>query len=142
MKTTQVLTDKLAIGLSVMCAIHCLAVPILFLLLPSAAVLPLDNEAFHFWLVAAVIPSSIYALTLGCRQHKRYRLLTMGTIGLSLLIFALALGEDRIGEIGEKTLTVIGACFIAAGHWLNFRLCRAKDANTFSCGNNEQVSKP
>jgi hypothetical protein len=142
MEKNQALTDKLAIGLSLMCAIHCLAIPMLFLFLPSAAVLPLDNEIFHFWLVAAVIPSSIYALTLGCRQHKRYRLLTMGAIGLSLLVLALMLGEDRIGEIGEKVLTVMGACFIAVGHWLNYGLCRAQEPNAFSCCDEEQVSKP
>lgn len=127
MKTAQALTDKLAIGLSLMCAVHCLAIPVLLLLLPSMAALPLENEAFHFWLVAAVLPSSIYALTLGCKQHKRYRLLFLGAIGLSLLVMALVLGENRIGEVGEKSLTVLGAGFIAVGHWFNYRLCQAHD---------------
>ena len=142
MKTEQALTDKVAIGLSLMCAIHCLAIPLLFLLLPSAAVLPLENEAFHFWLVVGVIPSSVYALTLGCKQHKRYRLLTMGAIGLSLLVLALVLGEDQIGETGEKVLTIVGAGFIAIGHWLNLRLCRVNDVNVASCCDNEKVPKP
>ena len=31
MKTEQALTDKVAIGLSLMCAIHCLAIPLLLL---------------------------------------------------------------------------------------------------------------
>lgn len=135
MKTAQALTDKLAIGLSLMCVIHCLAIPILFLLLPSLAVLPLDNESFHFWLVVVVIPSSIYALTLGCRQHERYRLLTLGAIGLSLLILALVLGEERIGEVNEKILTALGACFIAVGHWFNYRLCQAQDHHACSYHN-------
>ena len=135
MKTAQVLTDKLAIGLSLMCTIHCLAIPLLFLWLPSMAILPLDNEAFHIWLVAAVIPSSIYALTLGCKQHKRYRLLILGAIGLSLLILALVLGADRIGEVGEKVLTVLGAGFIAFGHWFNYQLCRAQEQHACSCHN-------
>ena len=84
------------------------------------------GEAFHLWMVVAVIPSSVYALTLGCKQHKRYRLLIWGCIGLTLLVMALVLGEERIGENGEKILTVLGASFVAVGHWFNFRLCHAQ----------------
>ena len=127
MKTAQVITDKLAIGLSLMCAIHCLAITSLLALLPSMVALPLENEAFHLWMVVAVIPSSFYALTLGCKQHKRYRLVILGSIGLALLVLAVVLGEELIGEAGEKMLTVFGACFVAAGHWFNFRLCQAQE---------------
>jgi len=67
-------------------------------------------------MLVAVIPTSVYALTLGCKQHKRYRLLILGFIGLGLLVVALALGEERIGEAGEKILTVIGGGFVAFGH--------------------------
>ena len=63
MRTAHAITDKLAIGLSLMCAIHCLAITSLIGLLPSMVALPLENKAFHFWLVVAVIPSSAYALT-------------------------------------------------------------------------------
>ena len=101
MKTAQAITDKLAIGLSIMCAIHCLAITSLLALLPSMAALTLENEAYHFWMLVAVLPSSAYALTLGCKQHKRYQLLIMGSIGLTLLVLAVGLGEERIGEAGE-----------------------------------------
>ena len=46
----QLMMDKFAIGLSAMCSIHCLAVPVLLVLLPSTAVLGLGNEQFHFWM--------------------------------------------------------------------------------------------
>ena len=127
MKTAQGVTDKFAISLSLMCAIHCLATPLLLALLPSLAALQLDSEAFHVWLAVAVIPTSIYALTLGCKQHKRYQLLVLGSTGLVLLVLALVLGEDRIGEAGEKVLTSLGACFVAVGHWFNYRLCRTQE---------------
>ena len=97
------------------------------------AALQLDNEAFHFWILVAVIPTSVYALTLGCKQHKRYRLLILGFIGLGLLVLALALGEERIGEAGEKILTLIGAGFVAFGHWFNYRLCHAQKHKDCAC---------
>mgnify|MGYP001050440352 CR=1 FL=1 len=139
MKAAQAVTDKLAIGLSLACAIHCLMLPVLLVLLPSMVALQLDNEAFHFWMVAAVIPSSVYALSVGCKQHKRYRLLFLGATGLALLVLALVLGEAQIGELGEKVLTVVGAGFVALGHWFNYRLCHALDHGDCSCSNDKHV---
>ncbi|MBV1871635.1 MAG: MerC domain-containing protein [Gammaproteobacteria bacterium] len=126
MKTAQVITDKLAIGLSLACGIHCLALPVLL-------ALQLDNEAFHLWMIAAALPSSGYALSIGCKQHKRYQLFFLGSIGLALLVLALVLGEGRVGEDGEKILTVAGASFVAIGHWLNFRLCHAQNHKDCAC---------
>ena len=137
MNSAQAITDKLAIGLSLMCAIHCLAQTVLLALLPSMVALQLDNEAFHLWMVVAVLPSSVYALTLGCKQHKRYRLLVFGFIGLTLLVMAVVLGEERIGEAGEKILTVLGAGFIAVGHWFNFRLCQVQKNRDCVCLNDK-----
>ena len=133
MKTVQAITNKLAIGLSLMCAIHCLAITSLIALLPSLVALGLDNEVFHFWMIVVVLPSSVYALTLGCKKHKRYRLLILGSIGLTLLVMALFFGEERIGEDGEKILTVLGAGFVAVGHWFNFRLCQEQKHIECAC---------
>ncbi|WP_406609138.1 MerC domain-containing protein [Agarivorans sp. JK6] len=133
MKVTQAIGDKFAIGLSFACAIHCLVLPLLFVLVPSMVALPLHNEAFHLWMVVAVIPISAYALTMGCKQHKRTKVLLWGIAGLALLILAVALGEDRIGEIGEKSLTLLGATLVAVGHWMNYRLCHQHDHNNCDC---------
>lgn len=81
MGTTQKITDKLSISLSLLCVVHCLAVPVMLALLPSMAALQLDNEAFHYWMLLAVIPTSIYALTMGCKRHKHFRLLIVGGTG-------------------------------------------------------------
>ena len=133
MKTEQVITDKMAIGLSIACAIHCLFLPVLILMLPSIVALNLDNEAFHMWMVVAVIPCSIYALFLGCKEHSRYQLFFLAFTGLVILLLALVLGEERIGEAGEKIMTVAGAALIAVGHWLNFRLCRTNEHKDCGC---------
>lgn len=114
--------DKFAIGLSLICAVHCLALPLILVLLPGMVALQLDNEAFHTWIIVAALPTSIYALTLGCKQHKRYQLLILGFVGLSLLAMAVMLGEAIIGGLGEKLLTVLGASLVAVGHLWNFRL--------------------
>lgn len=124
MKITQEVTDKLSIGLSMLCAIHCLVLPLLLVALPSFGALQLQNENFHTWMLISVIPISLYALTMGCKKHKRYRLFLFGATGLVLLVSAV-LFEDYIGgEFGEKSLTLLGATLIVLAHFGNFRLCR------------------
>lgn len=123
MKVLQTYTDKAAIGLSFLCLAHCLALPLLLVLLPSLTVLNLENELFHVGLVAIVIPTSLYALTLGCRKHQHYRLLAIGFVGLVCLLAAV-IGEDALGEFAEKGLTVTGSVLIAYGHFRNYQLCQ------------------
>ena len=124
MEREQMVTDKFAIGLSLICAIHCLALPLLLIILPSMIVLQLDNEIFHTLIIITVLPVSIFALTLGYKKHKRNWLLIVGFAGLLLLVIAVILGEETTGEFGEKLLTVLGASLVAAGHLWNFRLCQ------------------
>ena len=137
MKSEHYFFDKLAISLSLLCVIHCLALPLLLVLLPSTVALQLDNEAFHLWMVLAVIPSSLYALTMGCKQHRRYQFLAFGATGLFFLSLAI-IGEGTIGESWEKILTVLGSICIAYGHIRNFRLCQ----QTKECPCPENPSAP
>ncbi|TYK65750.1 MerC domain-containing protein [Colwellia echini] len=124
MKSTQVVTDKIAIGISMLCAIHCLLLPLILVLLPSLGALQLQNEAFHLWMLIAVIPISTYALTLGCKKHKNYYLLAWGVLGLVLMILAVLFGHEIAGESGEKLLTLFGAMFVSIAHWQNFKRCQ------------------
>ncbi len=127
------MTDKAAISLSFVCTLHCLAFPILLAIVPSLTGIPfLEGEAFHKWLVVAVIPTSIYALTMGCRQHKRYSLFAIGLVGLACLIFAVTLVEPLFegsgkAEFFEKLFTVMGSLLIAFGHLFNYRQCQKVD---------------
>jgi len=125
MISLQSTTDKAAISLSALCMIHCLLLPLLTVLLPSIAALPMSDEAFHIWMVVAVIPISIYALTMGCKKHKRYPMLLIGIVGLVILGVAAFMGHDLLGEELEKVFTVIGASVIAIAHVWNYRLCRS-----------------
>ena len=110
-----------------LCVLHCLALPLLIIFIPSISTLFFAQESFHFWMVMAVLPTSIYALTLGCKQHKQFSILSYGIVGISCLILAIVFGESHLGEFGEKVLTVIGAGIIAFAHIKNFTLCQQKN---------------
>ena len=137
MANSQQVSDKAAISLSFLCLVHCLVLPLAVVLMPAMAALPLQDEMFHLWMVFAVVPISVYALTLGCRNHERYQLLLIGGLGLVVLLSAALLGHDWLGEQLEKTFTVIGAVTIAFAHMWNYRLCQRE--NDCGCSDGEQA---
>ncbi|MGB1090477.1 MAG: MerC domain-containing protein [Oceanobacter sp.] len=123
----QNLSDRFAIGLSFLCTLHCLALPVAITLLPSLAALPMADESFHFWMLAVVIPISGFALFTGWRKHRSSAVLARGMTGLTLMILAVLIGHDLLGEAGEKGLTLLGAGLLAWAHWLNQKACRAQN---------------
>lgn len=116
--------DKMAISLSVLCAIHCFATPMLLVLLPSMAGLLMEPELLHMWLVVGVLPISAFALTLGCKKHRKFRVLALGSAGLVFMLIAVASGAFGLGENVEKLLTLLGAALISLAHFWNYRLCQ------------------
>lgn len=116
--------DKASISLSVVCAIHCLLLPLALVLIPSMAVLPIADERFHQLLVVLVLPTSLFALTIGCRRHRQWRVMVCGALGLTVLLLTVLAGHEMLGEFGEKSLTLLGAILVAISHIINFRQCK------------------
>jgi len=116
--------DMAAISLSLLCALHCLATPVLITLLPSVIVLRLEDEIFHFWMLIGVVPISVFALTLGCTEHRNLGVAGVGTVGIILLCAAATLGHDLLGPWSERVLTLLGSGLIIGSHIRNFAMCR------------------
>ena len=117
--------DKVAIGLSLACASHCLVVPVIVSLYPSVITAGLQDERIHLALLAFVIPISAFSLTMGCRQHKQSPVVSLGAAGIFVLILSAFLGHDLGGESLEVAGTLLGSGLVACSHVLNFKLCRA-----------------
>ena len=128
-KSVSTSLDKAAIGLSMVCAVHCLLLPVALVLLPALAANSFGDESFHSWMLLAVLPTSIFALTMGCRQHRNYSVMATGLLGLAILTLAILFGHDWMGETWEKVATLAGALFIALGHFKNHRLCKKQQCN-------------
>ena len=117
--------DKVAVSLSLLCALHCLALPVAIVTIPSLATSALADESFHAWLVLLVLPISVFALVLGCKKHRNGSVLAMGMLGLLVLVTVPVVGHEVLGEAWERGLTLLGASIIALSHVLNYRLCRS-----------------
>ena len=120
----QYLTDKTAIGISMLCAIHCVMTPLAVLAIPSFGASFFADEHFHQLLIYMVLPISVVAMTLGCRKHRNFRVWGLGGAGLACLVAAAFFLHDLIGERGEQLMTLLGTVLVASAHWQNYKLCR------------------
>ena len=123
-------TDKAAIGLSLLCVVHCLVTPIAIVMFPALGATFLDGESFHFALLFLVLPISLFSLGLGCRKHGHRDILLIGIFGLFVLSLILLVGEETLGELGEKLSTVFGAVIVASAHFRNFKACQDKKCHS------------
>lgn len=118
--------DGWAIGLSGLCLVHCLALPVVALAAPAA----LGLERYHWEAHVAFLVTAV-ALTLlafapgklhGQALRRSKRAMSLAGIGLAFMLSAL------IGPLHhqETLLTTIGVLVLASAHMLNWWL-RARD---------------
>ncbi len=124
---TQKRLDSISIALSVLCLIHCLAVPVMLLLGLAIPSLLLEENHFHEMMLFVVIPLSGLAFFLGCRKHRDLTVLAYGATGLGMMIFAALWLHDLAGHDAETWVTLIGTGFMVIAHLKNYRLCRRCD---------------
>lgn len=110
--------DGLAVGASVLCLIHCLALPIVIAALPALAARLDLGEGFHLGVLAFALPVSAVALGEGWRRHRGLTPLFVGAAGLVLLAAGLAFEEWVAVETG---VTVAGSLLLAGAHIANWR---------------------
>lgn len=123
------LLDRLSIGASAVCGIHCAVLPLFLALFPALSFLPNNDHAFHEALVWIIVPLSSLAAFLGCRKHKDKRVLMGIASGLVILVGTAFFAHDYVGEGGEKALTVLATVILALAHWRNYSLCRQHSCN-------------
>jgi hypothetical protein len=106
--------DRLAMGLSGLCAVHCVATAVLLGLLASAGGL-LGKPVIHeVGLTLAMILGAI-ALGRGIREHGFLLPMAVGAAGLAIMGFAMTLHESGY----EPVVTILGVGVLALGHRLN-----------------------
>ncbi len=116
--------DSIAVVLSGICLLHCLALPLVLTGLPIVNTVLLDEEIFHSIMIIVILPISVIALTIGCRQHRDALTMILGAIGLSILTAMALFGHDMVGVTGERIVTSVGGLILAAAHIRNFLCCR------------------
>ena len=91
-------SDKLSICLSLCCILHCIALPVIILMIPSFASLWINNEKVHVVLVLFAVPISLFAMAKSLRVHHNYKCISLAVIGLSLLVGAIFMHDINFGS--------------------------------------------
>jgi hypothetical protein len=118
------LFDQIAIALSGVCIVHCLAVPILVAFLPLAAVSLGSESHFHSLMLWFVVPTSVVGFGLGLHAHRHIGIVLLGAFGVAVLAAAALWGHTAWASSVEVGVSVLGSLVLAVAHWLNFREVR------------------
>jgi hypothetical protein len=116
--------DRIAISLSAICIVHCLAVPLIVAILPIAAISFGGDAHFHALILWLVVPVSLIGLVMGFRVHGRVSLVALGVAGVVILALAATVGHEQWPALAEVLVSVGGSLLLASAHWMNFVVVR------------------
>jgi hypothetical protein len=114
--------DGTAIGLSGLCMLHCLALPILVGALPMLT--PFTEGHLHAQMLYFAIPLSVVAIGIGFARHRDPRVVLAAVAGLGLLVTGATVAHGSLGIIADRLFSVSGAVVLAAAHLWNGLLSR------------------
>ena len=105
-------TDRAAVALSLLCIVHCVALPVMAIALPFLAIIG-EMEWVH-WVFAtlAVLASGTVVLTSASARAPAF--LVPAGVGASLVVFGLF--SEGLG-LNEAIPTVVGGFSLAFAHW-------------------------
>ena len=106
--------DRLAMGLSGLCVVHCVATAVLLALLASAGGL-LGAPIIHEVGLTLAMGLGSIALVRGILEHGFMMPSAVGGLGLGVMAGALSRPHDGT----EALFTVVGVMILALGHRLN-----------------------
>lgn len=111
--------DRWAIGLSALCLVHCLAIPLTLLALPLFAHELISHQSLVHWLfLVLALPISAFALYTGYRRHRNRSVVVAGVIGISTMFVGVA---HLAGVELELPLSTAGALCLVYAHVQNMR---------------------
>ncbi len=108
--------DRLAIGVSGLCLVHCLATSVLVALASTLGGMLLHPLFHEVGLVVAILFGAL-ALGRGALDHQMMMPPAMGALGLGVMAGAMTLGHGPNHD--EALWTIVGVALLAFGHRLN-----------------------
>lgn len=109
--------DRTAVAGSVVCLVHCLALPLFVAAMPAVSSLSRVPASFHLWVLALTCPVAMMALVQGRLSHGAAHPVLLGTIGLLAIACGIIVLEE--GWL-ETAVTVSGSLLLALAHLLNW----------------------
>ncbi len=113
--------DRVGAFASMLCAVHCALLPLVFGVLPALGLGFLANHGFEQIFVSFAILLATISLLYGLRKHGSYRAFVFLLPGIALLVIGIATGVDHSNPWHAAVVSV-GGTLIALSHLINMRL--------------------
>lgn len=127
MKIKNPTYDIIALSSSLICAIHCAAVPIVLSFSSLSSLHFLHNPLIEWFFIALGIVFVLVSLwPTYKRVHNRSKPLLIAALGFGLI----ALGRLDFNELWEIANTVMGALMVSVAHFVNWKLLRSTGNHT------------
>jgi len=116
--------DRVGMAGSLLCAVHCALLPVLFIVLPSVglALLLDDRVELGFVLFASLVGSA--SLVRGFRLHRVGLALLLLAPGLALLWAGVRWPPLHEAAVPHALTMALGGGLVAVAHYLNLRYTR------------------
>ena len=115
--------DQVGIGLSFLCAIHCLVTPFFILAMPFMARYYLAHPYFHIIMAVLIVPVGLFALWSGYRHHRNQKVLLFGLPGLAI-VGLIPLFHNLVNPVSEPFVVTFGSILLITAHVINRKSCR------------------
>ncbi|MDE0062741.1 MAG: MerC family mercury resistance protein [Gammaproteobacteria bacterium] len=104
--------DLYAAGLSGLCLLHCLALPLLVTIMPLVAQTA-ESELVHRLLVVATVPVSLRVIWKTRAMHRNRLFVAVVFVGLGLLLLAAFI---EAVSAHEEPITLVGGVLLCSAH--------------------------
>lgn len=113
--------DFLGFLTSLFCAIHCLMLPLLTILLPVLGIAAFEHDYVELPLIALTVVFAGTSLVQSYYKiHRNFIPLFFAALGLVLLVSGHLAGDEAI----EIISSAFGGCLIAVAHFKNWKLVK------------------
>ena len=118
--------DLYAVGLSTLCVLHCVALPVLVALMPVLGQAA-ENELVHRVLAVAAVPVSLRVIWKTRPLNRNRLFVAAALLGLALLLLPAFI--EAVSAY-EEPITVAGGVLLASAHiWHWLRRCGRNGAH-------------
>lgn len=122
--------DKVGIGLSLLCLLHCLMLPLVILSLPMMARFYLGNALVHLGLALIILPVGLMSFIKGYLHHRSLRPLTIGAGALMIIALAPFAVHVLGWNLPEASMMIFGSITLIVAHLMNRRSCHRCDLDS------------
>ncbi len=116
------LLDRLGAFGSLVCAVHCAAIPLVIALAPSLGIAGWLGGTFEVVFVIFATGLGLFSVVWGYRRHGAVRALGLLLPGLATLWLAISYGPLHEALLPHAIAMTFGGTLVGLAHWANLRL--------------------